>query len=780
MPITTQRRRRWVEAAALLLAPLSLAAHVPYSHTAYAASAQCTIKGSSWILYLGDRTAPYAWDAAANPDGAAFRERTQQMHLLTAAPDQSITCRLHGTGINVFGGLRLPGDVNLTDSTSLNITLDGQPLKPDAMTLTQSGDTWKSTILQVPAVGGAPLTNEMHTLQIQTGPRFNGSFQVWGMTGNSTISTDGWTPYSTMDVGSSTGNELPFVFNSSVASTMYNWKDQDPGVHDLGLQNVETPEVAVSVRRKAEATVNLPNNSSYLVVHGYSGPNYGKLFLDIDPAPPGVSNLPVQIDTNKPWLIYDSFFETPLDPTTNKYTVTFTTKDGELGAGVYLASTNVLEYTENALNPFTGGWADGTKPQKKNVGAVIGGAVGGVVGGLLLIGLLIFLWRRHSAAKKAKAAIMSAEECSLEGTEVESDGIPEKDGSARASLRPPSMAGRPQSGVASHRKSEMSLMLERDKRKSTMSTKSSKSARQSRHQSQMPGLMLAGDYRKEVENWLLPSGAYSGGALRQSRPVSSVSGRGLLDGLTVPSQPMPSRPVSSVSGRGLLDGLSVPPNPRHSRPVSSTSGRGLLDGLNGPPPGAHPLPSAPAPPTLDTSVAVPGSPQANLSPVEQTMVTLTSRSAQSPQSVAASLPADTAESTPAPLAAVQATAAGPPVSLPSAATPASTAIAGAPARVDPSPPQPGSGRESAMSQADSFVSLPDESEADAANTTVGSEGFSSGQSHDTPASAFLQPNSSRARPPSRLPISKTGEGKTEQMEATSVVDETEYTPGTAM
>jgi hypothetical protein len=60
----------------------------------------------------------------------------------------------------------------------------------------------------------------------------------------------------------------------------------------------------------------------------------------------------------------------------------------------------------------------------------------------------------------------------------------EKDGSARASLRPPSMGGsRPRSAVSDRRKSEMLMMLERDKRKSTMSTKS---GRKSRRQSEMP------------------------------------------------------------------------------------------------------------------------------------------------------------------------------------------------------------------------------------------------------------------------------------------------------
>lgn len=117
--------------------------------------------------------------------------------------------------------------------------------------------------------------------------------------------------------------------------------------HTANRADVKAREVAVAVRGKAEATVNLPKNSSYLVVHGYSGPNYGTLFLDVDPAPPGVSALPIERDTNKPWLVYDTLFETPLDPAA-KYTLTYTTKEGALGAGVYLASTNVLEYQENA------------------------------------------------------------------------------------------------------------------------------------------------------------------------------------------------------------------------------------------------------------------------------------------------------------------------------------------------------------------------------------------------------------------------------------------------
>lgn len=68
---------------------------------------------------------------------------------------------------------------------------------------------------------------------------------------------------------------------------------------------------------------------------------------------------------------------------------------------------------DSRMNPYTGGWKDGTKPKKKNLGAIIGGAVsgvagsadrqvGGALGGILLIGLVIFFIRRR-AAKKAKA-----------------------------------------------------------------------------------------------------------------------------------------------------------------------------------------------------------------------------------------------------------------------------------------------------------------------------------------------------------------------------------------
>lgn len=188
MPVT--QRRRWVEAAALLLAPLALAADVPYLQTVYASSAQCTVDGANWILYLGDQTAPYAWDAAANPDGSAFRERTQQMHLHTTTPMQSITCHLHGTGISVLGGLQVPGGVNMADPNVLSITLDGQPVGPEAMTLTPSNDTWKSTFLQVPPAGGAPLAAGMHTLQIQTGAAFHGALKMWAMVANSTIQTE--------------------------------------------------------------------------------------------------------------------------------------------------------------------------------------------------------------------------------------------------------------------------------------------------------------------------------------------------------------------------------------------------------------------------------------------------------------------------------------------------------------------------------------------------------------------------------------------------------------
>ncbi|CAK9787118.1 hypothetical protein CC85DRAFT_328643 [Cutaneotrichosporon oleaginosum] len=749
------QRRRLVGAAALLLVPLTplaRAADMPFLQTVYAASAQCTVDGSNWILYLGDQTAPYAWDAAASPDGSAFRDRAQQMHIHTTTPMQSLTCQLYGTRISVLGGLQLAGGVNAADPNFLSITLDGQPVTPDALTLTPANDTWKSTVLQAPPPNAAPLTPGMHTLQIQTGASFHGALKMWGMVANTSVQTAGWKPYSAPGVGSSTGHELPFVFNSSVASTMYNWGDRDPGVHNFGLQNVSSPEMAVAVREKAEATVNLPKNSSYLVLHGYSGPNYGTLWLDIEPAPPGVSTLPVERNTNKPWLVYDTLFEVPLDPTA-EYTVTYTTKEGALGAGVYLASTGVLEYQENTLNPFTGGWKDGTKPKKRNLGPFIGGAVGGGIGAILLVGLIVFLWRRRRAAKN-QPAISASEEGSSDGTLGESDAMLEKDGSARASLRPSSMGGRPKSGVSDRRKSEMAMMLERDKRKSVASTKS---GRKSRRQSEMPAHVLSGDYRKDLESWLLPSGAYSGGALRQSRPISSTSGRGLLDGLAVPAHPLHSRPISSSSGRGLLDGLNVPPNPRNSRPVSSPPGRGL--------------------PPLDIAAAAPASPPPNLSPVEQTLATLTGKLPQSPPRTRVALPPGAEEPAPAPFAVQQAaspTASGPPLSFPTP-TPASPTAAGPPTHAPPSSPQPRS--ESVASQA-TFFSLPDES-MDAGDTTVGSEGFFSAQSHAAPV--FLQPNSSSSRPMSRQAIPKGGASEAEVMDGhKAAVDETQYVPGTAM
>ncbi len=47
---------------------------------------------------------------------------------------------------------------------------------------------------------------------------------------------------------------------------------------------------------------------------------------------------------------------------------------------------------------------------------------------------------------------------------------------------------------------------------------------------------------------------------------------------------------------------------------------------------------------------------------------------------------------------------------------------------------------------------------------------------------FLQPNTSRSRPPSRHAIPKAGETETEAEEVPAVpaVDETQYNPGTAM
>lgn len=115
----------------------------------------------------------------------------------------------------------------------------------------------------------------------------------------------------------------------------------------LTWTDVTSPEQAVVVKDNAQAAVTLPKNSSYLECIGYNGPNYGTLYIDIKPAPPGIPNLPIERDTNKPWLAYDTFFEAPLDPT-QLYTVTYSAKADKLGAGVYLGSTKVLEHTDNA------------------------------------------------------------------------------------------------------------------------------------------------------------------------------------------------------------------------------------------------------------------------------------------------------------------------------------------------------------------------------------------------------------------------------------------------
>lgn len=110
---------------------------------------------------------------------------------------------------------------------------------------------------------------------------------------------------------------------------------------------VTTPEQALVIKDDAEATVTLPENSSYVECNGYVGPNYGKVYVDISPAPPGISNLPIERDTNKPWLGYNTFFDAPLDPT-QLYTITYSAKKDAVGAGVYLSSTNVLEHTNLA------------------------------------------------------------------------------------------------------------------------------------------------------------------------------------------------------------------------------------------------------------------------------------------------------------------------------------------------------------------------------------------------------------------------------------------------
>lgn len=196
LAMPAQRPRRWVEAAALLITMpfVALAADsslIPYTQTSYAASAQCTVEGNNWILYIGNSAAPYAWDAAQNPDGSEFRRRIPLMHLHTTAPHQTITCQVFGTGIDVLGGLQVPRDFNSSAPNILNVSLDGQVLSnKDAISLFPKEEGWESTFLKLPPTGATPLTDSLHTLRIQTGPAWRGALKMWGMSANTTIPTE--------------------------------------------------------------------------------------------------------------------------------------------------------------------------------------------------------------------------------------------------------------------------------------------------------------------------------------------------------------------------------------------------------------------------------------------------------------------------------------------------------------------------------------------------------------------------------------------------------------
>lgn len=260
MPRTTQRSRRWVDTAALLFTtPLAaLAADstlVPFTQVSYAASAQCTVEGNNWILYVGNSTAPFAWDAAQNTDVSEFRTRIPLMHLHTQAPSQSIRCQVFGTAIDVLGGLAVPANFNFSTPNALTVTLDGQVLSnKDAISLFPKDDGWESTFLKLPPVGGAPLSDSIHTLQIETGPAWRGALKMWGMSANTTMQTEyvkkdddvcqaieltshsGWQPDSSPGSNQTTGNALPFVYDSK-PSTMYKWKSGTPQVNDFNFRS---------------------------------------------------------------------------------------------------------------------------------------------------------------------------------------------------------------------------------------------------------------------------------------------------------------------------------------------------------------------------------------------------------------------------------------------------------------------------------------------------------------------------------------------------------------
>ncbi len=101
---------------------------------------------------------------------------------------------------------------------------------------------------------------------------------------------------------------------------------------------------------KGDASIEImvPANSSFIECEGYIGPDYGVINFSLDPPPPNnVGRGYMSRSTRRPWYTHDTMFSVPLNPNL-RYKFKVSTDAATAGAGVYLNSTKVMPYSNNA------------------------------------------------------------------------------------------------------------------------------------------------------------------------------------------------------------------------------------------------------------------------------------------------------------------------------------------------------------------------------------------------------------------------------------------------
>ncbi|KAL1412104.1 hypothetical protein Q8F55_003103 [Vanrija albida] len=191
------------------------------------------------------------------------------------------------------------------------------------------------------------------------------------------------------------------------------WKVENH-IGGVGGQDQIAYDHAVSGSADAVLKTKLPPGTSFLVLNGTTGPDYDKLYLNLQPPPPLTPKSYTYLMTKDKWVSKSLLYFTPLDPTFN-YTLTLAPGDNSSVSLHSLTLYSGVGVGSNSPQAFGGlGTTDqlGVQhtPLKKpvNKGAIIGGVVGGVLGAILLA--ILGFWavrkyrRRHIAPLRFERA----------------------------------------------------------------------------------------------------------------------------------------------------------------------------------------------------------------------------------------------------------------------------------------------------------------------------------------------------------------------------------------